>query len=183
MSDHPVRTRVTLADPPLGESPEVAFQDYFVRLAPRGARRGRSASTAPTRPGPPPGCSRPSPRPTGRRAARPTRSCRSARSWRSPGSDRPRGATRRVVAVSPIVAGAALKGPADRLLRELGHEASAVGVARLYASWAGTLVIDEADGGLAPPSRRSGCAASVAPTVMTDRARRRRWRSWCSMPP
>ncbi len=38
-----------------------------------------------------------------------------------------------VVAVSPIVAGAALKGPADRLLRELGHEASVVGVARIYA--------------------------------------------------
>ena len=37
------------------------------------------------------------------------------------------------VAVSPIVAGAALKGPADRLLAELGHEASVVGVARLYA--------------------------------------------------
>ncbi len=36
------------------------------------------------------------------------------------------------VAVSPIVAGKALKGPADRLLRELGHEASVVGVARLY---------------------------------------------------
>src|SRR3546814_19904857 len=35
-----------------------------------------------------------------------------------------------VVAVSPIIAGAALKGPADRLLRELGHEASVVGVAR-----------------------------------------------------
>jgi coenzyme F420-0:L-glutamate ligase/coenzyme F420-1:gamma-L-glutamate ligase len=42
-----------------------------------------------------------------------------------------------VVAVSPIVAGAALKGPADRLLRELGHEASALGVARLYAPWVG----------------------------------------------
>ena len=37
------------------------------------------------------------------------------------------------VAVSPIIAGAALKGPADRLLRELGHEATVVGVARLYA--------------------------------------------------
>ena len=49
------------------------------------------------------------------------------------------------VAVSPIVAGAALKGPADRLLRDLGHEASVVGVARLYAEVAATLVIDDAD--------------------------------------
>ena len=38
-----------------------------------------------------------------------------------------------VVAVSPIVGGAALKGPADRMLAELGHEPSVVGVARLYA--------------------------------------------------
>ena len=38
-----------------------------------------------------------------------------------------------VVAVSPIIAGRALKGPADRMLSELGHEASAVGVARLWA--------------------------------------------------
>jgi len=37
-----------------------------------------------------------------------------------------------VVAVSPIVGGAALKGPADRMMVELGHEASVVGVARLY---------------------------------------------------
>jgi len=49
------------------------------------------------------------------------------------------------VAVSPIVAGAALRGPADRLLRELGHEPSVVGVARLYAPLVATLVIDEAD--------------------------------------
>jgi coenzyme F420-0:L-glutamate ligase len=50
-----------------------------------------------------------------------------------------------VVAVSPIIAGAALKGPADRLLRELGHDASVVGVARLYAPLVGTLVIDDVD--------------------------------------
>ena len=39
--------------------------------------------------------------------------------------------------VSPIVGGAALKGPADRMLVELGHEPSVVGVARLYAPIAG----------------------------------------------
>ena len=54
-----------------------------------------------------------------------------------------------VVAVSPIVGGAALKGPADRLMRELGHECSVVGVARLYRDVAATLVIDEADAHLA----------------------------------
>jgi LPPG:FO 2-phospho-L-lactate transferase len=76
----------------------------------------------------------------------------------------------RVVAVSPIVAGAALKGPADRLLRELGHESSVVGVARLYAPLAATLVIDEADAALAPAVEAEGMRCVVTPTVMTGPA-------------
>ena len=72
----------------------------------------------------------------------------------------------RVVAVSPIVAGAALKGPADRLMAELGHEVSVVGVAHLYASLAGTLVIDEADAALAPAVEAAGMRCVVTPTVM-----------------
>jgi LPPG:FO 2-phospho-L-lactate transferase len=71
-----------------------------------------------------------------------------------------------VVAVSPIVAGAALKGPADRMLVELGHEASVVGVARLYASFAGTLVIDEADADRAAEVEAEGLRCVVTPTVM-----------------
>ena len=71
-----------------------------------------------------------------------------------------------VVAVSPIVAGHAIKGPADRLLAELGHEASAVGVARLYARIAGTLVIDETDAGLAKSVEAEGLHCIVAPTIM-----------------
>lgn len=73
-----------------------------------------------------------------------------------------------VVAVSPIVAGAALKGPADRLLAELGHEPSAVGVARLYAGVAGTLVIDEADAELAPAVEAEGLRCVVTRTVMRE---------------
>jgi LPPG:FO 2-phospho-L-lactate transferase len=73
-----------------------------------------------------------------------------------------------VVAVSPIVAGAALKGPADRLLRELGHEASVVGVARLYADVAGTLVIDTADAALAGAVEAEGVRCVVTPTVMSS---------------
>ena len=76
----------------------------------------------------------------------------------------------RVVAVSPIVAGAALKGPADRLLRELGHEVSVVGVARIYAPLAATLVIDEADADLAPAVEAEGMRCIVTPTVMTGTA-------------
>jgi LPPG:FO 2-phospho-L-lactate transferase len=71
------------------------------------------------------------------------------------------------VAVSPIVAGRALKGPADRMLEELGHEASVVGVARLWAPFASTLVIDEADADLAGSVEDVGMRAVVAPTVMT----------------
>jgi LPPG:FO 2-phospho-L-lactate transferase len=71
-----------------------------------------------------------------------------------------------VVAVSPIVAGQALKGPADRLLTELGHESSVVGVARLYASVAGVLVVDEADRELAGSVEAEGMRCVVAPTVM-----------------
>lgn len=70
------------------------------------------------------------------------------------------------VAVSPIVAGAALKGPADRLLTELGHDATVVGVARLYAPLAATLVIDEADADLAAHVAAEGMTPVVAPSVM-----------------
>lgn len=70
------------------------------------------------------------------------------------------------VAVSPIIAGAALKGPADRLLRELGHEASVLGVARLYAPLVATLVIDEADRELAGAVADEGLRCVVAPTIM-----------------
>ena len=72
----------------------------------------------------------------------------------------------RVVAVSPIVGGAALKGPADRLLRELGHDASAVGVARWYAPLAATLVIDTVDGGHAAAVEATGMRCVVTDTVM-----------------
>jgi LPPG:FO 2-phospho-L-lactate transferase len=75
-----------------------------------------------------------------------------------------------VVAVSPIVAGAALKGPADRLLRELGHEGSVAGVARLYAPLAATLVVDEADAGLAAAVEAEGMRCVVTPTVMRGAA-------------
>ncbi|MGE3621846.1 MAG: 2-phospho-L-lactate transferase [Acidimicrobiia bacterium] len=76
-----------------------------------------------------------------------------------------------VVAVSPIVAGAALKGPADRLMRELGHEPSVVGVARYYAPLAGTLVVDEADADRRDEVEAEGMRCVVAPTVMGDLGR------------
>lgn len=71
-----------------------------------------------------------------------------------------------VVAVSPIIAGSAVKGPAATLLADLGHEVSAVGVAHLYTELAGHLVIDEADADLAPAVEAAGLRCTVAPTMM-----------------
>ncbi len=75
---------------------------------------------------------------------------------------------RDVVAVSPIVGGRALKGPADRLLNELGREASALAVAEWYADTVGTLVVDTVDADLAPAIEAIGVRCIVAPTVMRD---------------
>lgn len=72
-----------------------------------------------------------------------------------------------VVAISPLVGGAALKGPADRMLGELGHEVSVVGVARLYAPIAGTLVIDPADADLADRVVAEGMRVVITPSVMS----------------
>jgi LPPG:FO 2-phospho-L-lactate transferase len=73
-----------------------------------------------------------------------------------------------VVAISPIVGGAALKGPADRMLLELGHDPSVVGVARLYAAIAGVLVIDPVDAHLAAAVEAEGMRAVVTPSVMSS---------------
>jgi LPPG:FO 2-phospho-L-lactate transferase len=78
----------------------------------------------------------------------------------------------RRVAVSPIVAGRALKGPADRMLASLGHEPSALGVARLYAGVVDRFVIDEQDAALRPAIEELGMAVDVLQTVMRDDADR-----------
>ena len=72
------------------------------------------------------------------------------------------------IGVSGIVAGKALRGPADRMLTSLGHESSALGVARLYEGLLDRFVIDDSDAELAPKIEALGMAVSVAPTVMRD---------------
>jgi LPPG:FO 2-phospho-L-lactate transferase len=71
-----------------------------------------------------------------------------------------------VVGISPIIGGAALKGPADRMLRELGMEPSAVGVARLYADICGTFVIDSVDAALTPQIEALDMRCIVTDTIM-----------------
>ena len=78
----------------------------------------------------------------------------------------------RVVAVSPIVGGRALRGPADRMLAALREEVSALGVARRYVGLADAFVIDCGDAALAPGVERLGMQAVVAESVMTDDASR-----------
>jgi len=73
-----------------------------------------------------------------------------------------------IVAVSPIVGGQALKGPAAAMLASLGHEVSPAGVAALYADFLDVLVIDERDADLAPRVAAAGVRPAVAQTIMRD---------------
>jgi len=79
-----------------------------------------------------------------------------------------------VIAVCPIVGGKSLKGPSDKMLAELGHEPSALGVAKIYADFAGTFVIDLADKTQAGAIRKLGMKVEVVPTVMKTRIQKRK---------
>ena len=79
-----------------------------------------------------------------------------------------------VVAVCPIVGGKSLKGPSDRMLEQLGYEVSARGVARLYADFTGTFVVDPADRAQATSIRSLGMDVAVIPTVMSTLAQKRK---------
>lgn len=79
----------------------------------------------------------------------------------------------RVVAVSPIIGGKALKGPADRMLVSLGNESSALGVARLYRDLLDLFVYDASDdSAFTAEIEALGVRAVQAPTIMTDDASR-----------
>jgi LPPG:FO 2-phospho-L-lactate transferase len=161
MSDDPVRTMVETSD---GELP---FQDYFVRLRCAASVRGLRYA----------GGDQAALNPALARAAEaglsaiiicpsnpylsidPILSLRGMRDWI---------ATQRVpvVSVSPIVAGAAVKGPVAKIMGELGVPASAAAVARHYAGLIDAIVIDEADAALAGEIESAGVAARIAPAVM-----------------
>jgi LPPG:FO 2-phospho-L-lactate transferase len=171
MSDTPVRTRV------LSDDGWLAFQDYFVRLRQAPEVRAVSFDGADD--------AEPTPEVVGALDAAsilvicpsnpivsvgPILAIRGLR-------DAIRGARARGVrtaAVSPIVGGKALKGPADRMLASLGHEVSAVGVARLYAGLVDVFVIDAEDAALAPAVEDLGMRALVTDTIMVDAGARAR---------
>jgi LPPG:FO 2-phospho-L-lactate transferase len=79
-----------------------------------------------------------------------------------------------VIAVCPIVGGKSLKGPSDKMLAELGHHVSALGVAKLYSDFSGTFVIDSQDEQQAEAIAAVGMRVVVLPTVMNTRAQKRK---------
>ena len=80
----------------------------------------------------------------------------------------------KVFAVCPIVGGKSLKGPSDKMLVEQGHEATALGVATLYADFTGTFIIDPADKALAGPIAQLGMKVAILPTVMKTSTQKRK---------
>ena len=78
------------------------------------------------------------------------------------------------VAVSPIVGGRALKGPADKMLATMGHEVSALGVARILSGLVDVFVLDESDADLAGAVAELGMQPVITGTVMGDAADRTR---------
>lgn len=168
VTDDPVRTRVTVVDPDgPPEGVEVGFQEYFVERhhdVPVTAVRFDGASDATATAGALQAIAE-----ADTLVIAPSNPIVSIGPVLAIPGVREAVVARRddVVAVSPIIAGTALKGPADRLLTELGHESTALGVARLYAPVAGTIVIDDADADLAPAIEAEGLRCIVAPTIMS----------------
>src|SRR5207245_3374991 len=80
----------------------------------------------------------------------------------------------KVFADCPIVGGKSLKGPSDKMLAQLGHDSSALGVAKLYADFTGTFVIDPADKSQSAAISALGMKVAVLPTVMKTLAHKRR---------
>ncbi len=164
-TDDELRTRITLAS-----GPEISFQDYFVRHQ-HGVEVAAIRFAGADEAGPAPGVLE-AIRDAEVVVVAPSNPLVSIDPVLAVPGVRAALEARRstVVAVSPIVGGAALKGPADRMLRELGHEPSALGVARHHAAVAGTLVIDDVDADLAPAIEAIGVRPVVTDTIMRDPA-------------
>jgi LPPG:FO 2-phospho-L-lactate transferase len=80
----------------------------------------------------------------------------------------------KIFAVCPIVGGKSLKGPSDKMLLQLGHRPTALGVAKLYADFTGTFIIDPADKSQAAAVAALGMKVAVLPTVMKTLVQKRR---------
>jgi LPPG:FO 2-phospho-L-lactate transferase len=163
MSDQPVRTRI------LGPDGWLAFQEYFVREKAQVEVRGVNYAGAPV--------ARPAPGVLDAlRTADAVLVCPSnpitsiGPILAVPGLVAALRATdATVAAVSPIVGGDAVSGPAGRLMAAAGLPVAATGVARAYGGWLDVLVFDEQDRALAPEIRDAGALPVAAPTMMSSR--------------
>ncbi|MGH7907835.1 MAG: 2-phospho-L-lactate transferase CofD family protein, partial [Candidatus Binataceae bacterium] len=77
----------------------------------------------------------------------------------------------RVAAISPLVGGHTIKGPADKMMRGLGHEVSPLGIARLYREFIGLFVLDNIDRRYLPPIEALGVRCVATDTIMATPAR------------
>ena len=163
MSDQPVRTRI------LGPDGWLAFQEYFVREKAQVEVREVNYAGAPA--------ARPAPGVLDAlRSADAILVCPSnpitsiGPILAVPGLvEALRATDATVAAVSPIVGGDAVSGPAGRLMAAAGLPVSATGVARAYGGWLDVLVFDEQDRALAPEIRAAGAVPVAAPTMMSSR--------------
>jgi LPPG:FO 2-phospho-L-lactate transferase len=170
MSDDPVRTIVATPDGPL------PFQDYFVRLRCAPIATGFSfAGSERAKPSPELAAAIADPRLASIILCPSNPYVSIAPILAVPALKallRGRGVP--IVAVSPIIGGDAVKGPAAKMMRELGLEPSALAVAEHYRGFVDGLLLDEVDAALAPRVERLGMAARVAPTLMRSAADRER---------
>jgi LPPG:FO 2-phospho-L-lactate transferase len=163
MSDQPVRTRV------LGPDGWLGFQEYFVREKTQVEVRAVEYAGAPE--------ARPAPglvEAIGTADAVlvcPSNPVTSVGPILSvPGIVEALHSTRApVLAISPIVGGRAVSGPAGRLMAARGLPVSALGIAQSYADWLDILMIDDEDAALAPSIEAAGARPVVASTLMTGR--------------
>ena len=167
MSDDPVRTMVTT------DRGELAFQDWFVRLRCEPVVKSVRFAGADK--------ARPHPALTELDGLRGIVVCPSnpfvsvAPILAVPGVRAALGKAKAPrVAVTPIVGGQAIKGPAAKMLAELGHDVSAVGVARYYRDWVDGFVLDAQDAGLAREIESLGMKVRVADTMMRNDDDKRR---------
>lgn len=166
MSDSPIRTRI------LGPDGEIPFQEYMVRMRTEVEVRGFDFQ----------GADQAQPAPGVLEALRQADAVIIAPSnpfvsigpiLAVPGVRETLASTTATrVAISPIIAGEVVKGPAAKMLASLGHEVSAVGVARIYRGLVDVMVIDEQDRALAPAIEALGMRCVVTDTIMSDDAKK-----------
>jgi LPPG:FO 2-phospho-L-lactate transferase len=166
VTDNPVRTKVTISED--GSPREISFQDYFVArrhnvpvIAIRFAGVDDAVETEEVSA---------ALEAADRIVIAPSNPLVSIDPVLAVGDVRHRLTARRddVIGISPIIGGEALKGPAGRLMTELGMECSAVGVARHYSDVCGTMVIDTADASLAREIEAMGVRCIVSDTIMSE---------------